>query len=153
MNVVRRRAGRVLAVHGDRVLLLLGSDPSRPADGCWWFTVGGGCEDGESTTSAARREAFEEAGLLLPDDLGPVVLHRTAAFAFEGLRYEQTEDFFFCRVDSDAVVTTGWTELERRSMTAHRWWTAAELAATDEVVYPEGLAALLTGLLAAHPAR
>ena len=149
MDVVQRRAGRVLAVHGDAVLLLRGSDPARPEDGSWWFTVGGGCEDGESTASAARREAFEEAGLVLPDALGPVVLHRTATFDFDGRRYAQTEDFYFCRVDSDAVVTTGWTELERRAMTSHRWWTVAELAATDDVVHPEGLAALLARLLAA----
>ena len=149
MGIVQRRAGRVLAVHGDAVLLLRGSDPARPDDGSWWFTVGGGCEDGESTASAARREAFEEAGLLLPADLGPVVLHRTATFAFDGRQYAQTEDFYFCRVDSGSVVTTGWTELERRAMTAHRWWTVAELATTDEVVYPEGLAALLARLLAA----
>lgn len=149
MDVVQRRAGRVLAVHGDAVLLLRGSDPARPQDGSWWFTIGGGCEGDESTASAARREAFEEAGLLLPADLGPVVLHRTAAFAFDGRHYAQTEDFYFCRVDSDAVVTTGWTELERRAMTAHRWWTVAELASTDDVVHPEGLGALLAGLLAA----
>ena len=143
----------MLAVHGDAVLLLRGSDPARPQDGSWWFTVGGGCEGGESTASAARREAFEEAGLMLPDDLGPVVLHRTATFTFDGQHYAQTEDFYFCRVDSGAVVTTGWTELERRAMTAHRWWTVDELAATDDVVYPEKLGPLLARLLAATDDR
>jgi 8-oxo-dGTP pyrophosphatase MutT (NUDIX family) len=147
VEVLERLAGRVLVVHGDAVLLLRGSDPDRPEDGTWWFTVGGGCEDGESTAEAARREAFEEAGLVLPADLGPVVLHRVAEFAFEGRDYRQTEDFYFCRVGSDAVVTTGWTELERRAMTEHRWWTAAELASTDDVVHPEQLALLLTKLL------
>ena len=153
VEVLERRAGRVLAVHGDAVLLLRGSDPARPEDGTWWFTVGGGCEDGESTAEAARREAFEEAGLVLPVDLGPVVLHRVAEFAFEGRDYRQTEDFYLCRVGSDAVVTTGWTELERRSMTEHRWWTAAELASTADVVHPEQLAALLTELLGPGPLR
>ncbi|SDT41085.1 ADP-ribose pyrophosphatase YjhB, NUDIX family [Friedmanniella luteola] len=143
----------MLAVHGGAVLLLRGSDPARPEDGTWWFTVGGGCEGGESTAEAARREAFEEAGLVLPDDLGPVVLHRVAEFSFEGQDYRQTEDFYFCRVDSDAVVTTGWTELERRSMTEHRWWSAAELAGTADVVHPEQLAGLLATLLAAERPR
>lgn len=147
MEVLERRAGRVLAVHGDAVLLLRGSDPARPQDGAWWFTVGGGCEGDESTADAARREAFEEAGLVLPADLGPVVLHRVAEFSFEGRDYRQTEDFYLCRVDSDTVVTTGWTELERRSMTEHRWWTAAELASTTDVVHPEQLAVLLAELL------
>ena len=152
MAVVERRAGRVLAVHGDAVLLLRGSDPARPQDGDWWFTVGGGCEGGESPAEAARREAFEEAGLVLPADLGPVVLHRVAEFSFEGRDHRQTEDFYLCRVDSDVVVTTGWTELERRSMSEHRWWTVAELAATSDVVHPGQLAALLAELLSPGPA-
>ncbi len=137
----------MLAVHGTAVLLLRGSDPARPAAGTWWFTVGGGCEDGETTAEAARREAFEEAGLVLPDDLGPVVLHRVAHFSFEGRDHRQTEDFYLCRVDSDAVVTTGWTELEHRSVSGYRWWTAAELASTSDAVYPEQLAELLARLL------
>ena len=147
MAVRERRAGRVLAVHAGAVLLLRGSDPARPADGDWWFTVGGGCEDGETTAEAARREAFEEAGLVLPAELGPVVLHRVAEFSFEGQDHRQTEDFYFCRVDSDVVVTTGWTELERRSMTEHRWWTVEDLERTADVVHPEQLAALLAELL------
>lgn len=153
MTVQERRAGRVLAVHDDAVLLLRGSDPARPADGDWWFTVGGGCEDDETTAEAARREAFEEAGLVLPADLGPVVLHRVAEFSFEGQDHRQTEDFYFCRVDSDVVVTSGWTELERRSMTEHRWWTVDELERTSDVVHPEQLAALLAGLLGPGPAE
>lgn len=143
LPVQHRRAGRVIPVHGDAVLLLRGSDPARPEDGRWWFTVGGGCEDGESTVEAARREAFEEAGLVLPADLGPVVLHRTAEFDFEGVHYLQTEDFYAAVVDSAAVDTTGWTELERRSVSGYRWWPLAELDATSEVVYPPGLSALV----------
>lgn len=144
----QRRAGRVLPVHAGTVLLLRGGDPARPEDGVWWFTVGGGCEDGESTAAAARREAFEEAGLVLPADLGPVVLHRVAEFSFEGVEYAQTEDFYLCRVGSDVVSTTGWTDVERRSLSEYRWWSVAELAETEEVVHPAGLAALLTTLLA-----
>lgn len=152
MTVRERRAGRVLAVHDGKVLLLRGSDPARPADGDWWFTVGGGCEDDETTADAARREAFEEAGLVLPDDLGPVVLHRVAEFSFEGQDHRQTEDFYLCHVDSDAVVTTGWTELERRSVSEHRWWGVEELERTSDTVHPEQLAGLLAGLLYAGPA-
>lgn len=143
MTVQQRRAGRVIPVHGDRVLLLRGSDPARPEAGWWWFTVGGGCEDGESTAAAARREAFEEAGMVLPEDLGPVVLHRTAEFDFEGVRYAQTEDFFLVAVDSDAVDTSGWTDVERRSVSGTRWWPLDELAATSDTVHPAQLATLV----------
>lgn len=147
-SVLHRRAGRVLLLDpGERVLLLRGSDPGRPEAGAWWFTVGGGCLAGESTTDAARREAAEEAGVLLPPDLGPVVLHRRASFEFEGLAYEQEEDYFLARVPTDAVSTDGWTDDERRVLSGLRWWSVAELVATAEVIHPAGLAELLEGLL------
>jgi 8-oxo-dGTP pyrophosphatase MutT (NUDIX family) len=143
LPVRHRRAGRVIPVHGNAVLLLHGSDPARPHDGRWWFTVGGGCEEGETTADAARREAFEEAGLVLTGDLGPVVLHRTAEFDFEGVHYVQTEDFYAVPVDSDAVDTSRWTDLERRSVSGYRWWPLAELATTAETVHPDQLLSLV----------
>jgi len=147
MRVEKRHTGRVLPLHGDAVLLLQGGDPARPEAGQWWFTVGGGCEAGETSAVAARREAFEEAGLVLPADLGPVVLQRESAFAYDGVWLEQTEEYYACRVDSADVVTTGWTEVEQRAITGVRWWTVPELRATSDVVYPLGLADLVQELL------
>lgn len=147
MDVVVRRTGRVLPVHDGRVLLIRGGDPGRPEAGEWWFTVGGGCEHGESPADAARREAFEEAGITLPRDLGPVVLQRETSFEFDGKWLEQVEDYYMCTVDTDAVATSGWNELERRVFTAQRWWSVAELSTTSEVVYPTGLGELLADLL------
>lgn len=147
MTIVTRRTGRVLPVHEGRVLLLRGGDPGR-ANCQWWFTIGGGCVSGEPSAATVRREAWEEAGLILPDDLGSVVLRRETAFDFEGERLEQTEDYYLCRVSSKTVSTVGWAALERRTITAYHWWSLAELRETADVVHPAGLADLLTGLLA-----
>jgi hypothetical protein len=38
---------------------------------------------------------------------------------------------------------SGWNEIERRSLTEVRWWTLAELAATADLIFPEGLPELL----------
>ena len=46
---------------------------------------------------AARREAIEVAGMLLPDELGPVVLQREARFEFDGEWLEQTDVGFLVR--------------------------------------------------------
>lgn len=151
MEVVRRHTGRVLPLHADAVLLLHGRDPAHPEAGQWWFTVGGGCEGGESSAEAARREAFEEAGLVLPPDLGPVVLQRESAFPYDGLWLEQTEDYYCCWVAAPEVVTSGWTELEQRAVTGYRWWTVPELRATADTIYPPGLADLVVALLASRP--
>ena len=44
--------------------------------------------------------------------------------------------------------TTGFTELEVRTVLGHRWWSAEELRRTGETVYPFQLAELLPGVLA-----
>ena len=45
--------------------------------------------------------------------------------------------------------TSGHTELERQTLTGHRWWAANELASTDEMVYPTELAGRLPEVLLA----
>src|SRR2546423_14844629 len=81
-----RRAARVVVVdEQDRVLLVQGRDPARPDLPSWWITTGGGRDDGEAAEDAARREGFEETGILL-GELGPVVLSREVEVEFEGLR-------------------------------------------------------------------
>jgi 8-oxo-dGTP pyrophosphatase MutT (NUDIX family) len=147
-RMVERRSGRVLPVSpAGRVLLLRGGDPARPDAGAWWFSIGGGCEAGESTAAAPRREAFEEAGLALGADLAPAVARRRARFEFEGRWYDQTEDYYLVRVSSEAVSTEGWTPVEQRVVSGYRWWSLAELQSSSDVVYPEGLHELLAKLL------
>ena len=143
LPVRRRRAARVILIDdAGRVLLFRGGDPFRPEAGTWWFTPGGGLDDGETAEDAARREVREETGLTLTD-LGPVVLERSIEFEIEGERFDQDEVFFMVTVAGFDVDTREWTDLERRLMLEHRWWTRDELATTSEMVYPEGLAQLL----------
>jgi 8-oxo-dGTP pyrophosphatase MutT (NUDIX family) len=143
-----REAARVLLLDGrDRVLLFRGADPARPQDGTWWFTPGGGLEPGESLEDGARRELCEETGLLASDLEGPV-WHRVTEFRFAGEHYRQSEVFYVLRVGEHEVDTSGFQPLEASAILDHRWWTLAELASTDEVVYPHALTTDLAGLLA-----
>jgi 8-oxo-dGTP pyrophosphatase MutT (NUDIX family) len=141
---IERAAARVLLVDRDgRVLLFRGSDSTLPEAGSWWITPGGGVEEGESLAQAARREVLEETGQVLPADLGPVILTRTAEFRFEAVRYRQTESFFRVSATHSEIDYSGWTEIERRTVHTHRWWSVDELRATTETFYPEGLPDLL----------
>ena len=151
-----RHAARVVMLDAsDAVLLLAGRDPGCAASSIFWFVPGGGCDPGETTEEAARREALEEVGAML-GALGPVVWHRRTRFEFDGVQYDQAEYFYLVRVERFAPCPTGLTALERRAVLEARWWPLAELAtAAGEgtlTVYPPNLAELVRGWLA-HAGR
>ena len=103
-----RQAGRVLVIdQAGRVLLLQCFDPAKP-DTLYWFTIGGGLNDGEGTTQAALRELREEAGIAADDDelVGPVWQRRTE-FSFDGTRYRQEEEYYILRVGTVQVSLAG----------------------------------------------
>ena len=144
MTVIDRRAARVLLVDAaGRTLLLHGGDPARPGLR-WWFTPGGGLRDGETPAEGAARELLEETGLRVrPADLGEPIWHQVTEFSYDGRDYRQDQDFFLLRVAEWQVDTAGMDADEQETITEHRWWSAAELEASDEQIFPEDIAALL----------
>ena len=149
MTVLDRRAARVVLVdRADRTLLLRGGDPARPGLR-WWFTPGGGLNEGETSAEGAARELYEETGLRVdPSDLGEPVWHQVTRFSYDRRDYRQDQDFYLVRVPEWQVDTTGFDVEEQRTIDDHRWWTAAELETTAETVYPENLAELLRRITA-----
>jgi 8-oxo-dGTP pyrophosphatase MutT (NUDIX family) len=148
VTFIDRRAARVLLIDAaERVLLLHGGDPAR-ADQHWWFTPGGGLNEGETPALGAARELLEETGLRVdPAELGEPVHHETTEFSYDNRQYRQDQDFFLLRVDSWQVDTTGFDPEEQRTITAHRWWSVAELDTSTEQIFPIGLADLLRKVL------
>ncbi|TDB78914.1 NUDIX hydrolase [Micromonospora sp. KC721] len=147
-----RRAGRVLLVDSaGRVLLFEGVDPARP-EHRYWFTPGGGLDPGETSAQGAARELAEETGLRLsPAELGAPVWSETVEFPFDGVRYRQEQEFFLVRIGAWEVDTTGFDAIERATVSGYRWWSVAELAATDQRYYPEDLPGVLARALAGDP--
>ena len=141
--VVLDPAGRVLLL-GAR---LTGPDVP-PGEVLFWYTPGGGVEDGETVRSAAVRELAEEIGLVAdPAALEGPVWFRRHVGAFGGVDIDSRETFFALRDVEHTVDASGRTELELLGDEPHRWWTVQEIAAADEAFAPADLADALAELL------
>lgn len=152
---IPRPTARILLVD-DRDRLLLFSFVGDPAR--WWLTPGGRVNDGETLPEAAIRELREETGNVLGiEDLGPVVAVCSGEWRTGSRAYLDHDSFYFVRAPIAVVDSSGQEEAARRFLTGHRWWTLAELEATQESVVPIGLAGLIAQLLAgdlpAEPVR
>jgi len=143
--VIRPTVRVLLLDDRDRVLLFRGQDPSTP-DIRYWFPAGGGIEPGEKPEDAARREVLEETGLA-NFELGPHIWNRRHVFSFYGSKQDVREIWFFARVPNFDIDTSGITDMERKILQEHRWWTQQELETTTDVLTPRDLAALLKDLL------
>jgi ADP-ribose pyrophosphatase YjhB (NUDIX family) len=137
-----RRAARVVLLDpGDRVLLMRYDQP--PPNGWHWATPGGGVEAGEDFPAAALRELAEETGwtdiALLRE-----VLRRRYEMAYAGRMVLQDERLYLARTGEARREIRGVAAMHASDgIAAWRWWTLAELDATDEQIWPPGLAGLI----------
>jgi ADP-ribose pyrophosphatase YjhB (NUDIX family) len=145
-----RRAGRVIVLDPDDRVLLFRYDDS-PPNGRHWSTPGGGLDDGESYAAGALRELTEETGWAdVP--IGSEVYTRELTMGYGPRIVRQHERFFLARVSVPRRDVTDVAGMHSSDGIAEwRWWTLAEIDATDEVIWPQGLAGLIRRYRSALP--
>lgn len=141
--VERRRAVRAVVLDADDRVLLLHC--RRPADGSLlWAPPGGGVEPGESEVAAVQRELAEEIGLH-DTDVGPCLWVHEYEFLWRE-PVLQRDVLYLVRVDRHDVAPT--VDMAEEGLVGVRWWTAAELAVTNDELVPSSLPRVLPDVIA-----
>lgn len=147
LMITHRRAVRAILLTPDREVLLM---RVRPPDGAaaFWITPGGGMEPGETPEACLRRELTEELGLA--DFIaGPILWRRHHTFDGADRRISQREEYRIVHVERFAPVMSD--TVEAAVLDGFKWWTLAELNASDERLTPLSLANILERYLAEGP--
>ncbi|MEI5674114.1 MULTISPECIES: NUDIX hydrolase [unclassified Nocardioides] len=130
-ETLHRTCARVLPVNASgQVLLLHGWDPKAPKSP-YWFTVGGGLEEGETLTAAAVREMLEETGQRITEaELSAPLGTEDVAFDWGDWHLVQRQTYYAVRLDDAGGVHLGGLEpLETGTIDTWGWWTPDALDA------------------------
>ena len=109
----------------------------------YWATPGGGLEPGETFAEAAVRELKEETGISAICVGDPIARREFVLRLRDGEEVMADEQFFIVTVTDQAVHRDCWTPQEIEVIHDHKWWSAAELKSTNEVVWPDNLTEML----------
>ncbi len=140
---VKRLTSRVLLFDREgRILLFLTIAPDTSGV-ARWLTPGGGVDPGETHHEAAVRELEEETGLVIPN-LGEPVWSHDFDVIWDAADHDTGHaEFYTATVDAFEPSKDQWTDEERVDVLESRWWTIAELAATDDQYEPAELVELV----------
>lgn len=142
---VRRSARLAIVDPAGRLLLFRYHDEHRAP---FWSTAGGRVMDGESWLDTAARELAEETGFRAP--IGRLLRERDEVYAVarEAAPIRWLERYFLVRCEGGDPDRAGWTEEERSTIRAHRWWSLAEMRSAGETFLPPWIPDLLADALA-----
>jgi len=120
------------------ILLVRFVVPKEEGEFVFWALPGGEIESGETEIEAAAREVREELGLELK--VSGLVYCDSNQFFHQGEMQDNVDFLFRAECGREEPRLIGFTTDEREIMKEVRWWSAAEVEASKERIFPEGLA-------------
>lgn len=145
-----RKSSRLIIVDEEgRLLLFLYKDEHQAP---FWATVGGELRPGESYVEAAKRELYEETGLM--QDVGEMLKERDEVYAVaRSVPARWLEQYFLVEWPAKKeVFAAKWTDEEKSTIQTWKWWSLDELLDNDPALYkPEWIPDLLHSVLHGKP--
>ena len=133
-----RNTVRVLLLNDKNEILLI---RIKKTENPFWFTVGGGIDEGESLEEAAFREIYEETGITKDQvKLGPIVWKGELDYpADDNQLMRHKQKFIVAKTQKTKVYAAQPTEWEKKFAGEMSWFSLEKIKKSKETIFPKQL--------------
>lgn len=146
LKVETRKSSRLMIIdENGRLLLFLYKDEHQAP---FWATVGGELKPCESYVEAAKRELYEETGLI--QDVDEMLTERDDVYAVaRSVPARWLEQYFLVKWPANReVFAAKWTDEEKSTIQTWKWWSLDELLENEASLFkPDWIPDLLRSVL------